>query len=101
MGSVCRLTHFLRAKGCMCPQNPSFDLLLSRCWFTSGEGCCCDVGVVLSCGAVEGCNCAAEGVVSWGGAGCACCAPAGIAIADARATMANWPGMKLRAFIAA
>src|SRR5215472_5477640 len=74
MGSVCFLTHFLRAMGFMRPQNPSFD------WLSNGlavwEGCC----------AVEG------GLSCEPDADCPCCAPAGIAIAVAKAKIATWLG---------
>src|SRR3954465_10219140 len=75
MGSVCLLTHFFRAIGLTLPQKPSFDWLLNG--LAVWEGCCCAVEGGLSCEPE---------------ADCPCCANAGIAIADAKANIANWLG---------
>src|SRR5690348_7635868 len=73
MGSRRFFTHFLRAKGFICPQNPSLSVFAEE---AEGEGCC------------------TEGGVLWGApVDCAVCATAGTAIAEASRMTANWPGM--------
>src|SRR6185503_6660544 len=79
MGSSLFFTHFLRAIGLTRPQNPSF---------------CSWIGWVAVAGGVEvGVCCAAAGAFWVFASGCCvCCAIAGIAIAEARARTATWPG---------
>src|SRR5579864_1416752 len=80
IGSVCFLTHFLRAMGLTRPQKPSFDWLFNG--LAVGEGCCC---------------CAVEGGLSCEPvADCPCCAAAGMAMAVANARTARLLGNKFR-----
>src|ERR1039458_2124826 len=78
IGSVCFLTHTLRAKGLTRPQKPSF------------AGACCD-------GEATELGCTAWGGVLWGVVeDWPCWASAGIPTADASRMTANWLGKKLR-----
>src|SRR5580693_8674117 len=70
IGSVCFLTHFLRAQGLTRPQNPSFAGVMGG------------VAVLVAC-------CAAGGGALWD---VVSCASAGIPIADASRITASWLG---------
>src|ERR1700691_314745 len=72
IGSVCFFTHFLRAQGFTRPQKPSLAGVVD--------------GVAVVCCAVEG------GALCGVALFCASWASAGIPIADASKSTANWPG---------